>query len=108
MPETIDFPPSRRHGYSGPDRPERPFRWRYFLVVFALILAVILGGRTAISYYVDALWYSSLGYGEVFWKTLSTQWLVFAVFTEVTFLILYGSFLGLERLHSSDLPVERS
>jgi hypothetical protein len=45
-----------------------------------------------------------LGYGEVFWKTLSLQWGVFAAFAAATFLILYGSFLALKRAHLSDLP----
>jgi uncharacterized membrane protein (UPF0182 family) len=50
------------------------------------------------------LWFRSLGYGGVFWKTLSLQWTIFAVFAVVTFLILYGSFLALKRAHLPDLP----
>ena len=59
--------------------------------------------RTALSYYVDALWFGSLGYGEVFRKTLSLQWAVFAAFLAVTFLFLYGWILALRRAYQTDL-----
>ena len=55
------------------------------------------------SYYVEALWFGSLGYGEVFRKTLSFQWGVFAVFFAVTFFVLYGWFLALRRAYQPDL-----
>jgi uncharacterized membrane protein (UPF0182 family) len=57
-----------------------------------------------LSNYVDLLWFRSLGYGNVFWKTLSLQWGVFTAFAVATFLILYGSFLALKRSHLPDLP----
>lgn len=60
------------------------------------------------SYYVSALWFESLGYGEVFWKTLTAEWLVFAVFAGATFLILHLSLLALKRSHSSDFPGVRT
>src|SRR5208282_1508080 len=49
-------------------------------------------------------WFGSLGYANVFWKTLGLQWGVFAGFAGITFLILYGSFLVLKRAHLPDLP----
>jgi hypothetical protein len=57
-----------------------------------------------LSYYVDVLWFGSLGYGDVFWKTLGLQWGIFTAFAATTFLILYGSFLILKRAHLPDLP----
>ena len=93
MPESIDWPP--RHP---------PRRRRRFLLIIAVLAVIVFGGRTALSYYVDALWFGSLGYGDVFWKTLSLQWGVFAAFAAATFLILYGSFLALKRAHLADLP----
>jgi uncharacterized membrane protein (UPF0182 family) len=65
---------------------------------------VIFSSRTALSYYVDVLWFRSLGYGEVFRKTLTLQWAVFAAFFAVTFLFLYGWFLALKRTYQHDLP----
>src|SRR5438445_2304097 len=90
MPESIDW---RR----------RPPRRRRFFVVLALAAIIIFGSRTALSYYVDALWFGSLGYGDVFRKTLSLQWAVFAAFFAGTFLILYGWFLALRRTYQPEL-----
>src|SRR6266853_2916214 len=94
MPESIDWP--RMHS---------PRRWRRFLLLILALLAVIFfGGRTALSYYVEVLWFASLGYRDVLWKTLSLQWGIFTAFAAATFLILFGSFLALKRAHLSDLP----
>jgi uncharacterized membrane protein (UPF0182 family) len=65
----------------------------------ALLIAlgvVLLGGSTAVSYYVDALWFASLGYGSVFWTRLSLQAATFGTFTLVTFLVVYGAFRTLK------------
>jgi len=97
MPESIDWPPNH-------PRTHPPRRRRRFLLILAVFAGIFFGGRTALSYYVDVLWFRSLGYGDVFWKTLSLQWGVFAAFAAATFLILYGSFLALKRAHLSDLP----
>src|SRR4029078_8741277 len=67
---------------------------RWFVI--ALLAIVLLGGGTALSYYVDALWYDSLGYSDVFWKTLRLQSQIFSLFGGLTFLILYGSYLALK------------
>ncbi len=69
-----------------------------------MALIIAFGGQTWVSYYVDALWYGSLGYGEVFWKTLILQWGVFAGFAAATFLVLYGAFLALKRAYLPDTP----
>src|SRR6202451_2675907 len=97
MPASIDWPPNhpRTHLPRGPRR---------FLLILAILAGLFFGGRTALSYYVDLLWFRSLGYGDVFWKTLGLQWGVFAAFAAATFFILYGSFLALKRAHLSDLP----
>src|SRR6266851_4183877 len=97
MPESIDWPPPH---------PARPRRRRRFLLllVFLFLAGIVFGGRTAFSYYVDVLWFRSLGYGDVFWKTFTLQWGIFTAFAAATFLLLYGSFLALKRAHLSDLP----
>jgi len=95
MPESIDWPPK----HSAPPR-----RRRRFLVILVVLAGVFFGGRAALSYYVDALWFGSLGYGDFFWKTLSLQSEIFTAFAAATFLILYGSFLALKRAHLADLP----
>ncbi len=93
MPESIDWPP-----------PHAPRRRRNFLLVLVVLAGIFFGARTALSYYVDALWFGSLGYVDVFWKTLRLEWGIFAAFMAATFLILYGSFVALKRAHLPDLP----
>jgi uncharacterized membrane protein (UPF0182 family) len=95
MLESIDWPPPHQ---------ARPRRRRRFLLILAVLAAIVFGGRTALSYYVDVLWFRSLGYGDVFWKILALQWGIFTAFAGATFLILYGSFLALKRAHLPDLP----
>jgi len=97
MPESIDWPPPRA---SYPKPPRR----RRFLIIFVILIAIFLGGRTALSYYVNVLWFGSLGYADVFWKTMGLQWGIFAAFAAATLLIVYGSFLALKRSHLPDLP----
>src|ERR1700686_2620081 len=93
MPESIDWP-----------RIRPPRSRRRFLLILAVLAVIFFGGRAALSYYVDVLWFGSLGYADVFWKTLSLQWGVFTAFAAATFLILFGSFLALKRAHLPDLP----
>jgi uncharacterized membrane protein (UPF0182 family) len=94
MSESIDWP--RMHG---------PRRRRFFFLILAALAVIVLAGRAALSYYVDVLWFDSLGYRDVFWKTLSLQSGIFAAFAAATFLILYGSFLALKRAHLPNLPI---
>jgi uncharacterized protein len=93
MPESIDWP-SRR--------PPSPHR-RRFLIIVAIIAFLIFSSGTALSYYVNLLWFGSLGYENVYRQTLSLQWSAFFVFFAATFLILYGWFLALRRAYQPDL-----
>jgi len=74
------------------------------MIVLVVVGAILFGFRSALSYWVDLLWFGSLGYEEVFWKSWSLQLGVFAGFAVATFLILYGAFLALKRAHQADLP----
>jgi uncharacterized protein len=96
MPESMDWPRLQ-------PPPRRNRRRRFFLIV-SILAAIFLGVRTALSYYVDVLWFDSLGYRNVFWKTLGLQWGIFAAFAAATFIVLFGSFLALKRAHLPDLP----
>ena len=94
MPETIDWP---AHG-----KTQRP-RLAVYLFL-AVVFLIFVGSRTAISYWVDLLWFRSLGFAPVFWKSFGLEWGTFAVFAALTFLILFGAFLALRHSHSADLP----
>jgi uncharacterized protein len=91
MPEIVDW--------------ERPPRRRgLFLLLLVVILGIIFSGRTVLSYYVESLWFRSLGYEEVFRRTISLQWTAFVAFFAATFLFLYGWFWALRRAYQQDLP----
>lgn len=62
------------------------------VVVFFILL---FSARTLISYYVDSLWFASLSYASVFWKTLSYEWAAFALSFLATFVVLYAWFSAL-------------
>ena len=79
-----------------PPPPRRPQRRGGRLLVLAVLAAIVLGGGTALSYYVEALWFDSLGYSAVFWKTLNVQGATFIGFALMTFAVLYGAFLALK------------
>src|ERR1700733_5320320 len=73
-----------------------PRRRRGGVIGLAIAAAVFLGGGTLVSYYVDALWFDSLGYAAVFWTRINLQALTFAVFSIITFVAIYGAFLALK------------
>src|SRR3954469_6221473 len=94
MAETIDWPPPRR--------PPRG-RGRGRLVALVIAGLLLVSGGTALSYYVDALWFESLGVGDVFWRTLNIQAAIFSGFTIITFLVLYGGFTVLKPARLGEL-----
>jgi uncharacterized membrane protein (UPF0182 family) len=86
--------------------PRRHRRIIFFLL--AVVAVIVFGSRTALSYWVDQLWFRSLGYGDVFWKTRTLEWGIFAAFAALTFLILYGAFSALRLAHGADLPSDHT
>jgi len=99
MHESINWPrkalPARR-------------RNRKFYVLAAIVVLILFGGRTAVSYWVGWLWFESLGYGDVFVRQLALQWGIFAAFAAITFGVLYGAFALLNRAHRHDLPLDHA
>ncbi|HEU5452308.1 MAG TPA: UPF0182 family protein, partial [Terriglobales bacterium] len=106
MGEPVNWPdwPEMRRRAHGPRRPhsEAPPRRRWIWLILGLILLLLFSGRTWLSYYVDALWFGSLGYAGVFWTTLAWEWGVFAAAGVATFAVLYGAFLILKSTQLSD------
>jgi uncharacterized protein len=99
--------PIKRDPIEYPIRKPFTLRWlsrRVLGFILAVIFIILLSAGTLLSYYVNALWFGSLGYGEVFWKMLSLRWEVFAVFAAATFVILYGAVLALKPAAFSDWP----
>ena len=94
MPVIID-PLEQRRGPRG---------LRKLLLLVLLLGALLFAARSALSYWVDLLWFRSLSYGDVFWTTWRLQWGTFLVFTAITFLILYAAFFALKRAYQGYLP----
>jgi uncharacterized protein len=79
----LDVPPPRSRG-------------RGRLVFLAILAAVLIGARTALRWYVESLWFESLGYRDVFWKTVNLRSAIFLVFTLLTFAAVYGAYRALK------------
>jgi len=50
-----------------------PRRRRLLVFVLAGLAVAVFGGGATLSYYVDALWFGSLGYTSVFWTRLNLE-----------------------------------
>jgi len=87
-----------------PQQTQMSRRKRNLLILLAAVVALIAVSRTLLSYWVDLLWFNSLGYGQVFWKTASLQVGVFAIFAIVTFAVLFVALSALRHSHQSALP----
>jgi uncharacterized membrane protein (UPF0182 family) len=94
VPVSIDFP----------REPRSPRRRRALLAVLVVIALAIFVSRSLLSYWVDLLWFGSLGYADVFWTTVRMQWTIFAGFATATFAIIFAAFSFLRRAHQADLP----
>jgi uncharacterized membrane protein (UPF0182 family) len=81
---------------------------RGLIAVVSIVVLLFVGSKSALSYWVDLLWYRSLGYGDVFWTTLRIQWIVFAIFAVATFAILFGALTALRRASKQSLPSDRT
>src|SRR3954468_3779519 len=86
--------PSRVVDWPPPRRPQR--RNRGVLLLIAVAGVILFSGGTALSYYVERLWFDSLGYVDVFWTTLNVQAVVFSLFGAITFVVLYGAYVALK------------
>ncbi|HYR88854.1 MAG TPA: UPF0182 family protein [Terriglobia bacterium] len=65
----------------------RSLAWRLVLIAFLLAAAF-----QSISFYVDSLWFESLGFEAVYWYRLKAQGLVFLAFGVVSAVVLYVVF----------------
>jgi uncharacterized membrane protein (UPF0182 family) len=67
-------------------------RRRRRLALLAVILVAVLSAALVVSWYVEALWFHSLGFSSVFWRTLACKAGLFAGFAMATLLVLAGGF----------------
>ena len=99
MPVTIEWP--------NENQPKKKSSHR-LLILLAILAVLFLCSRTLLSLWVDQLWFDSLGYGQVFWRSRELEWGSFAFFGLATFVLLYAVFRLLLRAHTADLPSDHT
>src|ERR1043166_10133948 len=65
-------------------------RWKWLLLVVLAVLLFI--ASRAVSIYISAAWFGSLGYSSIFWFIFRAKLQLFFVFFIVTTLVLRGAF----------------
>ncbi len=98
MPQFID---------SSHDR-NAPGKRRAIIIAAAILFFLFIAGRFLLSYWVDLLWFDSLGFGSVFWKTLTLEAVVFKIVILLTFAILFVAFRVIRETHQGDFPTGHS
>src|SRR6476620_5066660 len=81
-----------------PKKPRRQ-RWKWLIVV-ALVLLIFIASR-AVTIYISAAWFGSLGYASIFWFIFRAKLQLFLIFFVVTTIVLRGAFWLIERAFSS-------
>lgn len=63
--------------------------WIVFGVAVMVVIALLAVFAMSVGFATDAIWFQSIGYGNVFWTRLGSQVLFFVVGAVLTFLILW-------------------
>src|SRR5213080_4734614 len=79
----------------GRTKPRRRRIWRW--VLLAAIVILFIAGSRALSIYLSALWFGSLGYSSVFWFIFKVKLELFLIFLLATTAILRGALWLIER-----------
>ncbi|HEY6047162.1 MAG TPA: UPF0182 family protein, partial [Pyrinomonadaceae bacterium] len=98
MSQPIQFDPDDDFLDVGPRRRLRR-KW-LLLVVIAIVVLLFLSSR-ALSIYVSALWFGSLGYASVYWYMFKLKIELFLIFFVLTALILRSAFWLIDRAFAS-------
>src|SRR5690242_21562267 len=62
---------------------------RGFLIRLAIVIVLLIAAFQSISFYVESLWFGSLGFEQVYWYRLQAQTAVFFAFAIGTAAILW-------------------
>src|SRR5882672_6809483 len=66
---------------------EGPSRWLVLRLIFLIV--IVIAAYQSLSFYVESLWFNSVGYEAVYWYGLRAEALVFAGFAAATTLVLW-------------------
>jgi uncharacterized membrane protein (UPF0182 family) len=81
--------------------PRRPRRRRWLLLLVAALVILLFLSSRALSVYISALWFGSLGYSDVYWYMFKLKLELFLVFFLLTAGILRGAFWLINRAFAS-------
>ena len=77
----------------------KPRKRRVGLIIAVLVVfAVLLFGSQFLNIYIDSLWFSSVGYSDVYWYKFRVGGLLFLIFFVLSFFIVRVPFIFLNRL----------
>jgi uncharacterized membrane protein (UPF0182 family) len=88
-----------------PEKPAARRKWRRW-VLLSLVLLVFALFR-ALSMYISAIWFGSLGYASIYWTVFRYKALIFLIFAALTVLILRAAFMLLERIFAASALEQR-
>jgi len=84
--------------------PRRRHRARWWLIGFVVVLIVLLVSlRSLAGIYTDSLWFSSVGYHNVFSTLLVTKLGLFGVFGAIFFAVLWVNLVVCDRIAGHDI-----
>lgn len=86
--------------------PTKKRRWRGLIIAAAVVLLILLS--RSLSIYLSALWFGSLGYGDVYWYIFKLKVSLFVVYALATMAVLRTAFWLLERAFSTHVLERRT
>jgi len=104
-----DLPPSGNGGFGGPRIPKlrlrRPSKGRVVVsIVVGTILVLFLSARSLSSFFVNVLWFDSVGRGDVYWRILRAKFELGIIFTAVAAVFIWINLMLADRLAPLNLP----
>ena len=105
IPSDLPGGPRRRGPRRGRQSTKLVSRGRLALIVlFVVAVVLFLSARGLANFYVDLLWFDSVGQSDVFWTSLTTKILLAGVFSVGFALVSFFSLTIAQRLAPADLP----
>src|SRR5437016_2610896 len=81
--------------------PKKPRRRKWKWLILVAIVVLFFGASRAVSIYLSAAWFGSLGYASIFWFIFKAKLEIFLVFLILTTAILRSAFWLIGRAFSS-------
>jgi uncharacterized protein len=86
-------------------RLRRPSKGRVIIsIVVGAILVLFLSARSLSSFYVNLLWFDSVGRSDVYWRTIRAQFELGIIFTLVAAIFIWINLMLADRLAPVNLP----